>query len=139
MGRRGLRSRDGGAIRQREREGEEAQAEVAMKVASPIDQKYRVQYAKFLDPDGYPALKPPWGTLSAIDLSTGKYVWKIPLGDYRELAAQGLANTGCENYGGPVVTAGGVGVFWAPDHYGKVPAVVQATPAPLWGGRPPPP
>jgi quinoprotein glucose dehydrogenase len=65
-------------------------------------------YRKFLDPDGYPAIAPPWGTLNAIDLRTGKYLWKVPLGEYPELAAQGLANTGTENYGGPIVTAGGV-------------------------------
>ena len=65
-------------------------------------------YRKFLDPDGYPAIVPPWGTLNAIDLKTGKYLWKIPLGEYPELAAKGMKNTGTENYGGPVVTAGGV-------------------------------
>jgi quinoprotein glucose dehydrogenase len=65
-------------------------------------------YRKFLDPDGYPAFQPPWGTLSAIDLRTGKYLWKTPFGEYPELAAQGMKNTGSENYGGPVVTAGGV-------------------------------
>lgn len=65
-------------------------------------------YRRFLDPDGYPAITPPWGTLNAIDLNTGKYLWKVPLGEYPELASHGLANTGSENYGGPVVTAGGV-------------------------------
>jgi glucose dehydrogenase len=65
-------------------------------------------YRKFLDPDGYPAIAPPWGTLNAIDLKTGKYLWKIPFGEYPELAAKGLANTGTENYGGPIVTAGGL-------------------------------
>jgi glucose dehydrogenase len=65
-------------------------------------------YRKFLDPDGYPAIAPPWGTLNAIDLRTGKYLWKIPFGEYPELAAKGLKNTGTENYGGPIVTAGGV-------------------------------
>jgi glucose dehydrogenase len=65
-------------------------------------------YHKFLDQDGYPAISPPWGTLNAIDLNTGKYLWKIPLGEYPELAAKGLKNTGTENYGGPVVTAGGL-------------------------------
>jgi glucose dehydrogenase len=65
-------------------------------------------YHKFLDPDGYPAIAPPWGTLNAIDLKTGKYLWKIPLGEYPELARQGLKNTGTEMYGGPIVTAGGV-------------------------------
>ncbi len=71
--------------------------------------KYRITGSKdFLDPDGYPGIKPPWGTLNAIDLNTGKYLWKIPLGEYPALAAQGLKNTGTENYGGPIVTAGNV-------------------------------
>ncbi|MFZ0271243.1 MAG: PQQ-binding-like beta-propeller repeat protein [Acidobacteriaceae bacterium] len=65
-------------------------------------------YRKFLDPDGYPAIAPPWGTLSAIDLNTGEYLWKVPLGEYPALAAQGLRDTGSENYGGPIVTAGGL-------------------------------
>jgi len=65
-------------------------------------------YHRFLDPDGYPAIQPPWGTLNAIDLKTGKYVWKIPLGEIPELAAKGMKNTGSDNYGGPIVTAGGV-------------------------------
>jgi quinoprotein glucose dehydrogenase len=65
-------------------------------------------YHKFLDPEGYPAVAPPWGTLNAIDLKTGKYLWKIPLGEYPELAAKGMKNTGTELYGGPIVTAGGV-------------------------------
>ncbi len=65
-------------------------------------------YKKFLDPDGYPATAPPWGTLSAINLNTGQYVWRVPLGEYPALVAQGLTNTGSENYGGPIVTAGGL-------------------------------
>ncbi len=65
-------------------------------------------YRKFLDPDGYPAIAPPWGTLNAIDLATGKYLWKIPFGEYPDLARQGMKNTGSESYGGPIVTAGGV-------------------------------
>lgn len=75
-------------------------------------------YHKFLDPDGYPAVAPPWGTLSAIDLNTGEYAWMVPLGEYPELAAQGLKDTGSENYGGPVVTAGGL-VFIAATNYDR--------------------
>jgi quinoprotein glucose dehydrogenase len=65
-------------------------------------------YHKFFDEDGYPAVKPPWGTFNAINLDTGEYVWKIPFGEYPELVAKGYGTTGSENYGGPVVTAGGI-------------------------------
>ncbi len=65
-------------------------------------------YKKFLDPEGYPAIAPPWGTLSAIDLKTGRYLWRIPFGEFPELAKQGMTSTGSENYGGPIVTASGV-------------------------------
>ena len=76
---------------------------------SPLAMKYRFAgFKKFLDADGYPAIAPPWGTLNAINLNTGDYAWKIPLGEYPELAGQGLTNTGSENYGGPIVTAGGL-------------------------------
>jgi quinoprotein glucose dehydrogenase len=65
-------------------------------------------YRKLLDPDGYPAVAPPWGTLNAIDLNTGRTAWRIPLGEYPELAAKGFRNSGSENYGGPIVTASGL-------------------------------
>ncbi len=65
-------------------------------------------YNRFLDKDGYPAIKPPWGTLTALNLITGKVNWKIPLGEYPELTAQGIPVTGSENFGGPLVTKGGV-------------------------------
>lgn len=71
--------------------------------------KYRTDgYNKFLDPEGYPAIAPPWGTLNAIDLNTGEYAWKIPFGEIPALTAQGMGSTGSENYGGAVVTAGGL-------------------------------
>jgi quinoprotein glucose dehydrogenase len=65
-------------------------------------------YNRWLDPNGYPAVKPPWGTLSAIDLNTGEFVWQTTLGEFPELTAKGVPPTGTENYGGPVVTAGGL-------------------------------
>ena len=63
-------------------------------------------HKKFLDKDGNPALKPPWGTLNAIDLNTGEFVWKVPLGDFPEFRKEGDPPTGAEGYGGPIVTAG---------------------------------
>lgn len=65
-------------------------------------------YNRFVDLDGYPATATPWGTLNAIDLNTGEYVWKVPFGEYPELVAQGKKDTGSESYGGPIVTAGGL-------------------------------
>jgi len=92
-------------------------------VAAPLDprinQKYRFSgYHKWLDPDGYPATAPPWGTLNAINLNTGEYAWKIPLGEYPELAAKGMKDTGTENYGGPIVTAGGL-IFIAATNFDR--------------------
>jgi quinoprotein glucose dehydrogenase len=73
------------------------------------DMPYKtIGFRRFTDPEGYPATAPPWGTLSAIDLATGKYLWKIPFGTYPELVAKGMPDTGSDNYGGPVVTAGGL-------------------------------
>jgi len=84
-------------------------AEATQAAPSIFDMKYRFTgYHRFVDPEGYPAVAPPWGTLSAINLNTGAYAWKIPLGEYPELVAKGLKNTGSENYGGPIVTAGGL-------------------------------
>jgi quinoprotein glucose dehydrogenase len=81
--------------------------ELESSAPSPTRPKYRFTgYHKFLDPDGYPAVAPPWGTLNAINLNTGEYAWQIPLGEYPDLAAKGIKNTGTENYGGPIVTAG---------------------------------
>jgi quinoprotein glucose dehydrogenase len=92
-------------------------------------------YRKFLDPDGYPAIAPPWGTLNAIDLKTGKYLWKVPLGEYPALAKQGMKNTGTENYGGPVVTASGVLFIGATVYDHKLHAFDASTGKLLWEGE----
>ena len=89
-------------------------------------------YTRFDDADGYPAVAPPWGTLNAIDLNTGKYLWKLPLGEYPELAAKGLKNTGTENYGGPIVTAGGLLIIAATDFDHKIRAFNSRTGELLW-------
>jgi len=87
--------------------------------SNPHDGEYRFTgYRKFLDHEGYPAISPPWGTLSAIDLRTGKYLWRKPLGEYPSLAAQGIKDTGSENYGGPIITANDI-VFIGATVYDK--------------------
>ena len=88
-------------------------------------------YPKFYDYQGYPANKPPWGTLNCLDLNTGKLLWKVPHGEYPELAAQGLKNTGTENYGGPIVTAGGL-IFCAGTRDNKLRAYDKDTGRELW-------
>jgi quinoprotein glucose dehydrogenase len=92
-------------------------------------------YQKFLDPDGYPAIAPPWGTLTAIDLNTGDHAWQVPLGEYPELAAAGMKNTGSENYGGPIVTAGGLVFIGATSFDRKVRAFDKTTGELLWEAR----
>lgn len=87
-------------------------------------------YNKFLTPEGYPAVAPPWGTLTAIDLNTCRVVWKDTLGDYPEWKAKGI-HTGTENYGGSVVTAGGV-LFIAATRDGKFRAFNKRTGQLLW-------
>jgi len=89
-------------------------------------------YDKFNDPEGYPANSPPWGTLNAINLDTGEYVWKDTLGQYPELVAKGLPDTGSENYGGPVITAGGVLFIAATVRDKKLRAFDKATGKLLW-------
>jgi len=65
-------------------------------------------YKRFLDHEGYPATKPPWGVLSAINLNTGELAWRVPLGEHVELTSRGIPRTGTETFGGSIVTAGGL-------------------------------
>lgn len=73
------------------------------------DISYQISgYSKFVDSNGYPAVSPPWGTLNAINMNTGEYLWKVTLGDHKELRGENDPPTGTQNYGGPVVTASGL-------------------------------
>jgi quinoprotein glucose dehydrogenase len=111
--------------------GEDREA-AAVSPSTP-ELKYRFTgYQQFLDPDGYPANAPPWGTLSAIRLDTGEYAWQVPLGEYPKLAAEGIKNTGSQNYGGPVVTAGGLVFIGATSFDKKFRAFDKTTGALLW-------
>jgi len=107
--------------------------ELASSAPPPASMPYRFTgYHKFLDPEGYPAVAPPWGTLNAINLNTGEYIWKIPLGEYPELASKGQKNTGTENYGGPIVTAGGLLFIGATNFDKKFHAFDKSTGELLW-------
>jgi quinoprotein glucose dehydrogenase len=88
-------------------------------------------YNKFLSPEGYPAISPPWGTVTAIDLNTGEHVWKTTLGEYAELKEKGVPPTGTENYGGPIVTAGGL-LFIAASRDGMIRAYNKRNGKLLW-------
>jgi len=65
-------------------------------------------YTRWYDSQGYPVSNPPWGTLTAIEMNSGKHLWQVPLGEYPELTAKGIPPTGTDLYGGPAVTSGGL-------------------------------
>ncbi len=88
-------------------------------------------YIRFLDHEGYPAIKPPWGVLSAINLNTGEFAWRVPLGEHPELTARGIPRTGTETFGGSIVTAGGL-VFIAGTKDERIHAFDKATGRMIW-------
>ena len=101
-------------------------------VDSPVDSPYGMRnFGRFLTKGGYPAVEPPWGTLSAIDLSAAEILWQVPLGEFQELTDKGIPKTGTENYGGPVVTAGGL-IFIASTKDERIRAFDKETGAQVW-------
>ena len=89
----------------------------------------------FLDHEGYPGVKPPWGTLTALDLNTGETKWAIPFGEYPKLVAQGLTNTGSDNYGGAIVTKNGLLIIAATTYDNRIRAFDKVTGRLLWEGQ----
>ena len=111
-------------------EKKEAGSSATAQAAPPLPYRH-TGYQKFLDDHGWPAISPPWGTLSAIDLNTGQYRWQVTLGETEALRQQGHPPTGCENYGGPVVTASGL-LFIAATKDGKFRAFDKESGKLLW-------
>ena len=112
------------------RPGEIRETEID-KSRRPPDRYTTDGYPVFLDPHGVPAIAPPWGTLNAIDLVKGEITWKVPLGEYPQLVAKGIRNTGSMNFGGAVATAGGL-VFVAATADEKIRAFEKHTGRVLW-------
>ena len=88
-------------------------------------------YVTWKDPSGNPAIKPPWGTLHALDLSTGEYIWQIPLGNDEKRQGEGETVTGQEGKSGPIVTAGGL-IFISGSDDKKFRALDKSTGKLLW-------
>ncbi len=101
-------------------------------IGTPMAHRYTLDgYILFTDAEGFPGISPPWGTLDAIDLTTGNILWKVPLGEYPKLAARGIHNTGTMNFGGAVATPGGI-LFIAATADAKIRAFETATGRVLW-------
>jgi quinoprotein glucose dehydrogenase len=103
---------------------------------NPYWLKYRTEkFDIFLDHEGYPAVRTPWGTLNAIDLGSGDTRWSVPFGEYPKLAAQGITGTGTDSYGGAIVTRNGLLLIAATTYDDKIRAFDKRTGALLWEAK----
>ena len=107
---------------------------VATPAGAPMPYRNEGGYTRFLDQDQYPCQQPPWGELTAVNANTGDIAWRVPLGSYDEVEAQGLKNAGASNMGGSIVTAGGL-VFIGATTDAKFRAFDARTGAELWMTR----
>ena len=106
-----------------------------VKVTSTSEVPYQhTGYNRWYDSNGYPISKPPWGTLTAVDLNTGQRHWQIPLGHYPALTKKGIPATGTDNYGGPLVTASGI-IFIAATRDEMFRAIDKKTGKILWEAK----
>jgi len=109
---------------------------IALVGTTPYMLPYRTAFFDiFLDHEGYPGIKPPWGTLNAIDLNAGTIKWSIPFGEYPKLAAKGIKNTGTDNYGGAIVTENGLLIIAATTYDNKIRAYDKRNGALLWEAK----
>ncbi|WP_026945163.1 outer membrane protein assembly factor BamB family protein [Algoriphagus marincola] len=110
-------------------EGDKKELEAENAALNP--RYYMNGYKKLVTKDGLYGSNPPWGVLTAIDMQSGLRKWQVPLGEIDSLSQQGFAPTGTENYGGPVVTAGGL-LFIAATKDEKIRAFDKETGELLW-------
>jgi len=109
---------------------------IALVGTTPYMLPYRTAFFDiFLDHEGYPGIKPPWGTLNAIDLNAGTIKWSIPFGEYPKLAAKGIKNTGTDNYGGAIVTENGLLIIAATTYDNKIRAYDKSNGRLLWEAK----
>ena len=77
------------------------------KISTPY-YKYGSKFQRLIDQNGYPGSKPPWGTITSIDVNDGKIRWQVPFGEYSELTKKKIPITGTENYSGVTGTESGL-------------------------------